>query len=72
MLKDSISLIVRILLDFLILFRTPKSISGLSNFESKNNLFGSPGQTEKFLNRLTTTLVLIYFYFSLNLEIKFN
>jgi protein translocase SecG subunit len=56
-----------ILIIFLILIRTPNNNTLLS-FETKTNLFESPNSSEKFLNQLTISLIVIYFI----LAIKFN
>jgi len=56
-----------ILIIFLIIIRTPKNDTLLS-FGTKTDLFESPNSSEKFLNQLTVSLIIIYFI----LAIKFN
>ena len=56
-----------IFLIILILARIPNN-TGLGSISIKNNFLGSPSSVDKFLNKLTWGLIIIYFL----LASKFN
>ena len=58
-----------VLLIFVILIRTPRN-NGISSLTTKTDLLGSPSSVERFLNNLTTILILIYFIIALCLNFK--
>ena len=60
-------LIINIILIIIIFIRIPNN-SGLSSFAIKSSLLGSPNSAEKTLNKITWSLILIYFI----LAVKFN
>jgi len=61
---------VSILLMIVIFLRTPQENVGLSSFATKSDLLGSPSSAERFLNILTASGIIIYFFiaFVLNLQ----
>jgi len=54
----------------IIFVRTPEDSAGLSSFEAKTDLLGSPRSARRFLDFLTTAGVILYLIiaFKLNLE----
>jgi len=60
-------LILNLFLILIIFVRVPNN-SGLSSFDTKNNILGSANSAEKTLDKLTWSLILGYFI----LAVKFN
>jgi protein translocase SecG subunit len=58
----------------LILLRVPEKSAGLASFANTSNLFGSPGQTERALDRIMTVGIILYLAicFILNIIINSN
>ena len=64
-----IGFIVSILLIGIIFLRTPQENVGLSSFETKSDILGSPRSAERFLNILTAVGIFIYFSIALTLNL---
>lgn len=66
----SLWFIISLLLILIIFLRMPQENVGLSSFATKSDIFGSPSSTQRILNYITGTAVLVYFvlafYFNLN------
>jgi protein translocase SecG subunit len=56
----------------LILLRVPEKSAGLASFANTSNLFGSPGQTERTLDKVMTVGILLYLALSFILDIIIN
>ena len=64
--------IIGLALVILILFRLPEKSAGLASFANTSNLFGSPGQTERSLDKIMTVGILIYLAIAFVLDIIIN
>jgi preprotein translocase subunit SecG len=51
---------ISIFLITIIFLRVPQESVGLGSFATKSNLLGSPSSAQKFLNILTTVVILLY------------
>ena len=56
----------------LILLRIPEKSSGLASFANTSNLFGSPGEAERSLDRIMTWGIIIYLVICFILDIIIN
>ena len=52
---------------FVIFLRTPQN-NGLASFATKSSILGSPSSAERFLNNLTTILIITYLLLALVLN----
>lgn len=71
MLKVS-AFIISIFLIIIIFLRVPQESIGLSSFATKNEIFGSPTSSQRFLNIITALGVLIYLSLALKLNLSNN
>jgi len=61
-----------LLLIVLILVRIPEKSAGLASFANTSNLFGSPGQTERSLDKIMTVGIVLYLLICFFLDIIIN
>lgn len=63
-------IVLSLFLIFIIFVRTPDDSAGLSSFEAKTDLLGSPRSARRFLDFLTTAGVILYLIIAFKLNVE--